>query len=37
MTARLFSARIFTLIPGIGYSDAVYIDYRLCRYFQPVG
>lgn len=33
---RLFSARIFTLVFGIGYAVAVYINYPLFRYYPLV-
>jgi hypothetical protein len=33
---RLFSARVFTLIFGIGYAIAVYIDIPLFRYYPLV-
>jgi hypothetical protein len=34
--ARPFSARVFTLVFGIGYAIAVYVDHPLFRYYPLV-
>ncbi len=34
--SRLFSARVFTLIYGLGYAAAVYINWPLFRYYPLV-
>lgn len=36
MTGRFFSARVFTLVCGIGYAIAVYVNYPLFRYYPLV-
>ncbi len=36
MIARLFSARVFTLVFGVGYAIAVYVDHPLFRYYPLV-
>ena len=36
MITRLFSARVFTLVFGLGYAIAVYIDHPLFRYYPLV-
>ena len=36
MITRLFSARVFTLVFGIGYAIDVYIDHPLFRYYPLV-
>jgi len=36
MINRLFSARIFTLVFGLGYAIAVHIDHPLFRYYPLV-
>lgn len=33
MITRLFSARMFTLVFGLGYAAAVYFNYPLFRYY----
>jgi len=33
MNGGVFSARVFTLMIGIGYAVAVYVDYPLFRYY----
>ena len=37
MIAKFFSARVFTLVGGIGYAIAVYINYPLFRYYPLAG
>ncbi len=36
MIARYFSARVFTLVFGIAYASAVYLDHPLFRYYPLV-
>lgn len=36
MTGRLFSARLFSLTFGLGYTAAVYVNYPLFRYYPLV-
>lgn len=36
MSARLFSARTFTLVVGISYAAAVYLNWPLFRYYPLI-
>lgn len=37
MMGGFFSARVFTLVCGIGYAFAVYVNYPLFRYYPLAG
>jgi len=37
MSGRFFSARLFSLLSGLGYAAAVYCNYPLFRYYPLVG